>query len=152
MSRCLVGGLGRGTLAGALYLGIGALALLVADGRPEGEDGFPPLQAYVLVAYFGVLLGALTGALPGLIGGAALWSAARWGLSGRRLLGVGALLGAVLGWSSVSAWALLGTAPDVDSTGTTLFLRLGPAVAGAASAVWQAARTTRPLQATAAVR
>jgi hypothetical protein len=136
----MLGGFGRGAAAGAIYGAVAIVALIAGDGEVLHD----PAASAVVLLYAGTLaavVGAACGCLGGAVGGAVLWAARTAGCRGRGLLAAAVVLGAGLGWFMRDLAAAMGSAPDTDSSPQVLLWRVGPAIAGAAGAVWQASRT-----------
>jgi hypothetical protein len=138
----MLGGFWRGAVVGAAYAVAALLLFLVADDPAEVvEDPYGSVIVLTYIAAVAGSVGASCGAIAGCVGGGVLGVLAEIGIRGRRLAAAAAVLGAALGWFAVDLAAAMGAGPDVDSSLTLLFWRAGPAAAGAAGALWQAART-----------
>ena len=137
----MLGGLGRGAATGAAYAGLAVIALLLSDvGSADLEDGPAIVGVLLYIAFIAGTVGGVCGALAGVLGGTLLWWAAELGCRRGALVAVGCLTGTVLGAFSLDLASSIGTAPDDESALEIALWRIGPAVAGALGATWQAIR------------
>ncbi|MCU1674300.1 MAG: hypothetical protein JWN77_2413 [Frankiales bacterium] len=98
------------------------------------------LLVLLYVCGIGATIGGACGALAGTVGGGVLWWLAEVGLRQRWLLAAAVVVGGALGLSVLDLAEAMGTAPDDHTLSELLAWRVGPAVAGAAGAVWQTRR------------
>ena len=116
------------------------LVLVLDDPGAVVQDVDGSLLVLLYVCCVAAVVGAACGALAGTVGGGVLWWLTERGLRGRRLLVAAVVVGVALGLPMLDLAEAMGTAPDDDSLSELLAWRVGPAVAGAAGAVWQARR------------
>jgi hypothetical protein len=136
----MLGGLGRGAATGAVY----GLVVVIVMSFVDPLDRHV-LAGVLLIGSWAAIYGAVVACLPGCAGGLLLALAAGLRLPRPGLVALGVVYGLVLGFFCTDLLhAVLHDGPTLDQRGDVLVFRIGPGVAGALGAAWQAARTPLP--------